>query len=75
MTGKPVLEGYGLTESSPVLTFNPFGQVRHGSIGVPIPSTDVRCVDDDGVDVPQGQPGEVIAKGPQIMLGYWRKPD
>ena len=75
VTGKPVLEGYGLTESSPVLTFNPFGQVRHGSIGVPIPSTDVRCVDDDGVDVPQGQPGEVIAKGPQIMLGYWRKPD
>ena len=75
VTGKPVLEGYGLTESSPVLTFNPFGQVRHGSIGVPIPSTDVRCVDDDGVDVPQGQPGEVIAKGPQIMLGYWRKPE
>jgi long-chain acyl-CoA synthetase len=75
VTGRPVLQGYGLTESSPVLTFNPFGQVRHGSIGVPIPSTDVRCVDDDGVDVPQGQPGEVIAKGPQIMLGYWRKPD
>nr|WP_250638347.1 AMP-binding protein [Yoonia vestfoldensis] len=75
VTGKPVLEGYGLTESSPVLTFNPFGQVRHGSIGVPIPSTDVRCVDDDGADVPQGQPGEVIAKGPQIMLGYWRKPE
>jgi long-chain acyl-CoA synthetase len=75
VTGKPVLEGYGLTESSPVLTFNPYGKVRHGSIGVPLPSTDVRCVDEDGADVPQGQPGELIAKGPQIMLGYWRKPD
>jgi len=75
VTGKPVLEGYGLTESSPVLTFNPFGQVRHGSIGVPLPSTDLRCVDDDGADVPQGTAGELIAKGPQIMLGYWRKPE
>lgn len=75
VTGKPVLEGYGLTESSPVLTFNPFGKVRHGSIGVPVPSTDLRCVDEDGADVPQGEPGELIAKGPQIMLGYWRRPD
>ena len=75
ITGKPLLEGYGLTESSPVLTFNPFGKARHGSIGVPLPSTDVRCVDEDGADVPQGEAGELIAKGPQIMLGYWRKPD
>ncbi|MFN3661182.1 AMP-binding protein [Yoonia sp.] len=75
ITGKPVLEGYGLTESSPVLTFNPFGNARHGSIGVPLPSTDVRCVDEDGADVPQGEAGELIAKGPQIMLGYWGKPD
>ncbi|MBQ1203241.1 MAG: AMP-binding protein [Loktanella sp.] len=75
VTGKPVLEGYGLTESSPVLTFNPYGKVRHGSIGVPVPSTDVRCVDEDGADVPQGTAGELIAKGPQIMLGYWRKPE
>ena len=75
VTGKPVLEGYGLTESSPVLTFNPFGKVRHGSIGVPLPSTDVRCVDEDGADVAEGMAGELIAKGPQIMLGYWRKPD
>ncbi len=75
VTGKPVLEGYGLTESSPVLTFNPFGKTRHGSIGVPVPSTDLRCVDEDGADVPQGDAGELIAKGPQIMLGYWRKPE
>jgi long-chain acyl-CoA synthetase len=75
ITGKPVLEGYGLTETAPVLTFNPFGQTRLGSIGVPVPSTDLRCVDADGADVPQGEAGELIAKGPQIMLGYWRQPE
>lgn len=75
LTGKPVLEGYGLTESSPILTFNPFGKTRLNSIGVPLPSTDVRCVDEDGKDVPQGEPGELIAKGPQIMKGYWNKPE
>ena len=75
VTGKPVLEGYGLTESSPVLTFNPFGKTRLNSIGVPVPSTELRCVDEDGVDVPQGQPGELIARGPQIMKGYRNKPE
>jgi long-chain acyl-CoA synthetase len=75
VTGHPVLEGYGLTESSPVLTFNPFGKTRLNSIGVPVPSTDVKCVDEDGKDVPQGEPGELIAKGPQIMKGYWNKPE
>ena len=75
VTGKTVLEGYGLTESSPVLTFNPFGKTRLNSIGVPVPSTDVRCVDEDGKDVPQGEAGELIAKGPQIMKGYWNKPE
>ena len=75
VTGKPVLEGYGLTESSPVLTFNPFGKTRLNSIGVPVPSTEVKCVDEDGKDVPQGERGEIIARGPQIMKGYWNKPD
>ena len=75
VTGKPVLEGYGLTESSPVLTFNPFGKTRLNSIGVPLPSTDLKCVDEDGKDVPQGEAGELIAKGPQIMKGYWNKPE
>ncbi len=75
VTGKPVVEGYGLTESSPVLTFNPLGKSRSNSIGVPVPSTDVRCVDEDGADVPVGEIGELIAKGPQIMKGYWKKPD
>lgn len=73
VTGTPVIEGYGLTESSPVLTFNPLDAVKEGTIGVPVPSTDIKCVDDEGREVPLGQPGELIAKGPQIMAGYWRK--
>jgi long-chain acyl-CoA synthetase len=75
LTGKPVLEGYGLTESSPVLTFNPLGKIRPDSIGVPVPSTEIRCVDDNGNEVAQGEPGELAARGPQVMLGYWKKPE
>ncbi|WP_224824524.1 AMP-binding protein [Cognatishimia sp. MH4019] len=75
VTGKPVLEGYGLTESSPVLTFNPLGKTRAGSIGIPLPSTYLACVDEDGTPVPQGEAGEIAALGPQIMKGYWNRPD
>ncbi|MCK0149805.1 AMP-binding protein [Marivita sp. S6314] len=75
VTGKPVLQGYGLTETSPVLTFNPLGKTRDGSIGVPVPSTLVTCLDDDGTPVQIGQSGEIAAKGPQIMAGYWNKPE
>jgi long-chain acyl-CoA synthetase len=75
VTGKPVLEGYGLTESSPVITFNPLGKTRGNSIGIPVPSTDLRCLDEDGNDVEPGQPGELAARGPQIMKGYWQKPE
>ncbi|WP_208353127.1 AMP-binding protein [Pseudaestuariivita rosea] len=75
VTGKPVLEGYGLTESSPVLTFNPLGKTRPNSIGIPVPSTVVRCVDENGNPVPLGEPGELAAMGPQIMKGYWKKPE
>jgi long-chain acyl-CoA synthetase len=72
-TGSPVVEGYGLTESSPVITFNPFGgQVKEGSVGVPIPSTDVRCVKEDGSIASTGEPGELQVKGPQVMQGYWQ---
>jgi long-chain acyl-CoA synthetase len=71
----PILEGYGLTESSPVLTFNPIGAVQSDSIGIPIPTTDIECRDDQGQRVPDGEPGELCAKGPQIMLGYWNRPD
>jgi long-chain acyl-CoA synthetase len=76
VTDTPIVEGYGLTESSPVLTFNPLGgTVKDGTIGIPVPSTEVRCVDESGDPVPFGQPGEIVARGPQIMQGYWQRPD
>ncbi|MEM1038846.1 MAG: AMP-binding protein [Pseudomonadota bacterium] len=75
VSGKPVLEGYGLTESSPVITFNPLGKTRPNSIGIPVPSTEVLCVDEAWKPVPTGESGEIVARGPQIMLGYWKKPD
>ena len=75
ITDAPALEGYGLTETSPVLTFNPLGKTRTNSIGIPLPSTDIRCLDEKGKEVPVGEAGELAARGPQIMLGYWKKPD
>jgi long-chain acyl-CoA synthetase len=76
MTGTPIVEGYGLTESSPVLSFNPLGGMfKDNSIGIPVPSTEMACVDEKGTEVPVGEPGELIAKGPQIMQGYWQRPD
>ena len=72
VTKSPLVEGFGLTESSPVLTFNPLGgTAKPGSIGIPMPSTDIQIVDDNGKEVAIGESGELIAKGPQIMLGYW----
>jgi long-chain acyl-CoA synthetase len=75
ITKTPVVEGFGLTETSPVLSFNPFGKAKDGSIGIPVPSTDMMIVDDNWGPVPPGTPGEIVAKGPQIMLGYWEKPE
>lgn len=75
ITGKPLIEGYGLTETSPVLTFNPLGKARPGTIGVPVPSTLIACLGEDGAPVATGQPGEIAAKGPQVMAGYWNKPE
>jgi long-chain acyl-CoA synthetase len=76
VTGNQPVEGYGLTETSPVVTFNPVGvAVKEGSIGIPLPSTEVRCVDNDMNEVPQGQPGELVVRGPQVMPGYWQRPD
>lgn len=74
ITGLNIIEGYGLTETSPVVTFNPFDAPRAGTIGIPIPSTAVRCLDDSGNDVQQGEPGELVVKGPQVMMGYWHRP-
>ena len=76
LTGTPIVEGYGLTESAPVLTFNPLGgNGKDGTIGIPVPSTLVKVVSDKGSDLADGEPGEIVAQGPQIMLGYWNQPD
>ena len=76
--GAVLVEGYGLTECSPVTHVNPMdGRGRPGSIGLPIPDTDVRIIslDDPDKEMPQGEPGELCIKGPQVMLGYWRRPE
>ncbi|MBD3896945.1 AMP-binding protein [Halomonas sp. ML-15] len=76
VTGTPLVEGYGLTESSPVLCFNPLVGVRKpGSIGIPVPGTEIRLVDDAGQPAVRGEPGELAAQGPQVMLGYWQQPE
>ena len=75
MTKTPIYQGYGLTETSPVATLNPFQRPKREAIGVPVPGTDVRLVDADGRDVAQGEPGELWVKGPQVMQGYWQRPD
>jgi long-chain acyl-CoA synthetase len=75
-TGCPICEGYGLSETSPSASCNPVTSKEYtGTIGVPIPSTEMKCLDDDGNEVPIGQPGEIAIKGPQVMAGYWQRPD
>jgi len=75
-TGCPICEGYGLSETSPSASCNPVTATEYtGTIGVPIPGTWMKIIDDDGRDVPQGQPGEIAIKGPQVMAGYWQRPD
>jgi long-chain acyl-CoA synthetase len=76
VTRTPLIEGYGLTETAPAATANPFNIPEYnGSIGVPMPSTEVVLRDDDGKDVPTGQPGEICIRGPQVMAGYWQRPE
>ncbi len=75
-TGVPLVEGYGLTESSPVAIANPLDITEwSGLIGVPIPSTEVAILDDAGKPLPLGQVGEICLKGPQVMQGYWQRPE
>jgi len=75
-TGCPICEGYGLSETSPSASCNPVTSTEYtGTIGVPLPSTLMKCIDDDGREVPLGQPGEIAIKGPQVMAGYWQRPD
>ncbi|HRE19225.1 MAG TPA: AMP-binding protein, partial [Rhodocyclaceae bacterium] len=76
VTGCALLQAYGLTETSPAATINPLDlKAFNGSIGLPIPSTEVSVRDDAGTEVPQGQVGEICIKGPQVMAGYWQRPD
>ena len=75
-TGCAILEGYGLSETSPTATGNPATATEYsGSIGVPMPNTWLKLLDDDGNEVPQGESGEIAIKGPQVMAGYWQRPD
>ncbi len=75
-TGCPIVEGYGLSETSPSASCNPVTVTEFtGTIGVPLPGTWMKILDDDGRDVAQGQPGEIAIKGPQVMAGYWQRPD
>ncbi|GAA3901742.1 long-chain-fatty-acid--CoA ligase FadD1 [Halomonas cibimaris] len=71
VTGCPVAEGYGLTETSPIVTFNPSDAIQLGTIGKPVAGTAVKAVDAEGNAVPLGEPGELWVKGPQVMKGYW----
>jgi len=76
MTGTPVAEGYGLSETSPLVSFNPLDdRAKPGSIGIPVPGCDVILVDGDGKQVAAGEPGELLVRGRQVMLGYWQRPE
>jgi len=76
ITGQIIREGYGLSETSPVLSFNPWDLTEFsGTTGLPMPSTDIKLLDDNGCEVGMGEAGEICAKGPQVMSGYWEKPE
>ena len=76
LTGKDILEGYGLSETSPILTLNPMtGSSFSATVGLPLPSTDIKLLDTEDKEVAIGEAGEICAKGPQVMKGYWQKPD
>ena len=75
-TGCPIIEGYGLSETSPSATCNPVDSTAFsGNIGLPMPNTELKLLDDDGNEVPMGTPGEIAIRGPQVMAGYWQRPD
>jgi long-chain acyl-CoA synthetase len=75
-THTPIVEGYGMSETSPCVTCNPVSVTSYsGTIGLPLPSTDISIRDDDNNEVPLGQPGEICIRGPQVMAGYWNRPD
>jgi|TARA_R100000789_G_scaffold100434_1_gene110622 long-chain acyl-CoA synthetase len=73
VTGCEICEGFGMTETSPVVSVNPFGGIQIGTIGIPMPSTLCKVIDDEGNDLPMGAIGELCVKGPQVMKGYWQR--
>jgi long-chain acyl-CoA synthetase len=75
ITGRDVVEGYGLSEASPVVCINPVEAPKLGTVGLPVPSTEITIRDDNGAILPVGEHGEVWVRGPQVMQGYWRRPD
>lgn len=75
VTGCPVAEGYGMTETSPIVSFNPVDAIQLGTIGKPVAGTSVKVIDDDGNMLPLGEPGELCVQGPQVMKGYWNLPE
>ena len=76
LTGSSLVEGYGLSETSPVATCNPLGLTKEGSIGLPLPGTEIsiRSLEDPAQELPRGEPGEICLAGPQVMTGYWKNP-
>ena len=75
LTGIEIAEGYGLTEASPTVCSNPPGAIKAGTVGLPVPMTEVKLIDEDGKEVPKGGVGELVVKGPQVMQGYWQRPE
>ena len=75
LTGSPITEGYGLTETSPVVCSNQCDTVQYGTVGRPLPETECKVVDDEGNDLPSGDAGELLIRGPQVMKGYWQRPE
>lgn len=74
ITGQAIAEGYGLTETSPVVAVNPAAGIRQGTVGIAVPSTELKVIDAEGHALPPGQAGELCVRGPQVMQGYWQRP-
>ena len=76
VTGRHIKEGYGLSETSPILCLNPLSTTHFtGACGLPVPSTEIKLLNEQDEEVAQGEPGEICARGPQVMRGYWNKPE